>query len=42
MPWETLRDEHVGATFKDMKMMLDDQTGLRVNLSVCPKGCPAG
>jgi len=26
MPWETLTDEHVGATFKDLKMVLDERT----------------
>ena len=38
MPWETLTDEHVGATFKDLKMVLDERTGMRVNLSVYPAG----
>lgn len=38
LPWETLTDAHLGKQFKDMKLILDEDTGMTINLSIYPKG----
>lgn len=38
LPWEIITDEHQGKQFKDMKLILNEDTGMIVNLSVYPKG----
>ena len=38
LPWQTCTDKHLNADFLDMKLILDRETGLTINLSVYPKG----
>lgn len=38
LPWETIMDEHQEKQFQDMKLILNEDSGLLVNLSINPKG----